>query len=102
VNQVRRLHPILPDSQRTNAIHLKLLVLVHRIEIVLIGSEVVVGAGVDVNVDLAEVVGRKGGMIEVKVVVGILDSGFGSDFGLGLDGGSDDQAAVMVPTFSIE
>lgn len=66
-DQVRRLRPILPDSQRTSVIHLKLLVMVHHIEIVSIGSEVVVGVGVgvDANGGLGMVMGREGGMIEV-------------------------------------
>jgi hypothetical protein len=85
-----------------NVIHLKLLVLVHRIGIVSIGSAVFVGVGVDVNGGLAEVVGRMGGMIEVKVVVGILDSGSGFGFDFGPDGGSDDQTAVMDPTSCVE
>lgn len=41
--------------------------------------------------------GKKGGMIEVKAVVGILDSGFG----LGLDGDCG-QIGVMGPTSSVD
>jgi hypothetical protein len=76
--------------------------LVHHIEIVSIGSEVVVGVGVDANGGLGMVMGKGGGMIEVKVVVGILDSGSGFGFDFGLDGGSDDQTAVMDPTSCVE
>jgi len=96
VNPVPRLHPILPGSPRRIVIQQLQWVVVHRTAIALIGF-VVVDGGESEGRGMA--VGKKGGMIEVKAVVGILDSGFG--FGPGLDGDCG-QIGVMGPTLFID
>ena len=94
MNPVLRLHPILPGSPRRIVTQQLQWVVVHRTAIVLIGSVVVDGDGSE---SLGMVMGKKGGMIEVKAVVGILDSGFG----LGLDGDYG-QIGVMGPTSFVD
>lgn len=69
---------------------------VHRTAIALIGFVVVDGGESEGR---GMVMGKKGGMIEVEVVVGILDSGFG--FGPGLDGYCG-QLGVMGPTSFVD
>ena len=94
MNPVPRLHPILPGSPRRIVTQQLQWVVVHRTAIALIGF-VVVDGGESEGRGMA--VGKKGGMIEVKAVVGILDSGFGP----GLDGYCG-QIGVMGPTSSVD
>lgn len=94
MNPVPRLHPILPGSPRRIVTQQLQWVVVHRTAIVSIGFVVVDGDGSE---SLGVVMGKKGGMIEVKAVVGILDSGSAP----GLDGDCG-QIGVMGPTSSVD